>query len=415
MRFLAQMREIGHERELVGALIQAAAVWHDLDARGYRRDLQGRYELNTWLPGADVAGDPRILDVQGIVTGDEPVHVSAIADLEQLGWRALQGELLLLPVSAFGAVRWIVVIAGTVERDVEATLMLVCRAAGAAIEQLETARLREIERRLVRRMTDGREAFQGRARGVAEEYANTVGAAGARLSVRAGLGRALTLASVGDQWATSPPTVLPAGAASMAADRLTFGFGLGNEAVAVLELAASAGAPFTVEQAQLARAGGEVISVWLAGVSSSAGKALGLAEPAEPPPPPFEDEMRTELERARRLSLNGGVLVASVPGSGGIPDPHVLSVVIQVVRGELRSADLLGQLAGGDIAAVLVRTSAAGVAVAAERVRQRLDGLAREHLLPAVVVGHAVYPSGPKESPSTLVSKARKEAGLLFS
>ena len=201
----------------------------------------------------------------------------------------------------------------------------------------------------------------------------------------------------------------------MASDRMAFSVALGNDAVAVVELAAVAAAPFTVEQAQLARAGGEVIGVWLAGVSASAGKALGLAEPEGPPPPSFEDEMRTELERARRLALNGGVLVATVPGSGGVPDPRVLSVVIQMVRAELRSADLLGQLAGGDIAAVLVRTSAEGVAVAAERVRQRLDGLAREHQVPAVVVGHALYPGGPAESPATLVSKARKEAGLLFS
>jgi GGDEF domain-containing protein len=92
-----------------------------------------------------------------------------------------------------------------------------------------------------------------------------------------------------------------------------------------------------------------------------------------------------------------------------------MSVVIQVVRGELRSADLLGQLAGGDIAAVLVRTAPEGVAVAAERVRQRLDGLARERLLPPVVVGHALYPGGPAESAMALVSRARQDAGLLFS
>jgi len=415
MRFLAQMREIEHERELLSAFIQAAAVWHDLDARAYRRDLQGRYQLDTWLPGADVASDPQSLDVQGIVTGDAPVRVTAIADLEQLGWRSLQGELLLLPVCAFGAARWVVVVAGSVERDVESTLMLVCRSAAAVIEQLQTQRTREIEQRLVRRMTETREAFQGRARGVAEEYAMATGAAGARLSVRAGLGRALTLASIGEQWATAPPEILTAGAASLAADRLAFGFALGNDAVAVIELASAPGASFTVEQAELARAGGVVLSVWLSGVSGGAGKGLGVTEAAAPPPRPFEDEMRAELERARRLSLNGGVLVASVPGSGGMPDSRVLSVLIQVVRGELRSSDLLGQLAGGDIAAVLVRTSGEGVAVAAERVRQRLDALAREHLLPPVVVGHALYPGGPAESALALVSKARKKAGLFFS
>jgi GGDEF domain-containing protein len=131
--------------------------------------------------------------------------------------------------------------------------------------------------------------------------------------------------------------------------------------------------------------------------------------------PAFEQTMEGELEKAKRLSTNGGVLVASVPGAGGIPDAHVLSVVIQTVRNELRSSDLLGQLAGGDIAAVLVRTSPDGVATAASRVRQRLDALARERQVPPVVVGHALYPHGGMESPAALIARARREAGLLYS
>jgi GGDEF domain-containing protein len=85
------------------------------------------------------------------------------------------------------------------------------------------------------------------------------------------------------------------------------------------------------------------------------------------------------------------------------------------VRAELRSADLLGQLSGGEIAAVLVRTSPEGVAKAAVRVRERLDALARARQLPAVAVGHALYPAAAGESPAALVARARKEAGLVFS
>jgi hypothetical protein len=124
--------------------------------------------------------------------------------------------------------------------------------------------------------------------------------------------------------------------------------------------------------------------------------------------------MRQELDKARRLSLSGGVLVASVPGSA-VADPRVQSVVIRTVRAELRSADLMGQLPGGDIAAVLVRTDAEGVAKAAERVRGRLDALARARQLPAVVVGHALYPAGAGESHVGLLARARKEAGLVYS
>jgi GGDEF domain-containing protein len=109
------------------------------------------------------------------------------------------------------------------------------------------------------------------------------------------------------------------------------------------------------------------------------------------------------------------VLVASVPAVGGVPDAQALALVIQTVRHELRSSDLLGQLAGGDIAAVLVRTSAEGVATAASRVRQRLDALARARQVPPVVVGHALYPAGGLESSSALIARARREAGLFYS
>jgi hypothetical protein len=72
-------------------------------------------------------------------------------------------------------------------------------------------------------------------------------------------------------------------------------------------------------------------------------------------------------------------------------------------------------LAGGDIAAVLLRTSPEGVATAASRVRQRLDALARERQVPPVVVGHALYAPGALESAAALVARARREAGLLYS
>lgn len=124
--------------------------------------------------------------------------------------------------------------------------------------------------------------------------------------------------------------------------------------------------------------------------------------------------MRDELARAERLSLSGGVIVASVPGTEA-PDPHVVSTIIRTVRAELRSVDLLGQLTGGDIAAVLVRTTPEGVARAAERVRERLDALARAHELPPVVLGHVLYQGGQGGSPASLVERARQQAGLAFS
>ena len=63
---------------------------------------------------------------------------------------------------------------------------------------------------------------------------------------------------------------------------------------------------------------------------------------------------------------------------------------------------------------MLVRTTPDGVARAADRVRARLDALARAHHLPPVALGHALYPTGQAGSPASLVETARQQAGLTF-
>ena len=411
MRFVAQMRDAPGETELIDSLVQAAAVWFDLDARAYRRGLDGRDTLTVHLPGADLADDPGTVAVGDLVSRDAACRVSSLSELEQLGWRGQQTELLLLPVMAADRIRWVLAIPGSVDHETEDLLLLVCRTAGGVIERQDARRAQEIGARLGRRMSEGRESFQARVRGLVEELEAVFGASGVRLSVRAGGRRPLTLASVGGPWNGSVPPPLDAGAGVLEAGRLAFGLALGNEGVGVLEIAGRPGIPFGIHEAAVAGAAAGAVGAWLSGVSSSAGRLREVEDLAAPPP--FEREIQTELDRARRLSLKGGVLVATVPGLPS--DPGVLSAVIQVVRSELRSSDLLGQLAGGDIAAVLVRTSSDGVASAAVRVRQRLDAMARERRLPAVVVGHAMYPGAGGDSPLSLVARARREAGLTFS
>jgi hypothetical protein len=416
MRFLAHMRESASEQELVEALIQAAAVWYDLDARAYRRELNGRFVLEAWLPGADMTNAPHELDVLPLLSADGPTHISAIAELEQLGWQSEQGELLLLPIVSGDQVRRLIAVTGVIEREIESTLILVCRSAGTVLDQLEAHRAQEIEARLAARMTAMRGNFQACVRAVIGEYVAVMDAAGARVVVRRQMERPVTLYSTGGEaWATEPIPSIDPGAAEFHMDRMVFGFGLGNEATAVIELLASPDRPFSLGRARTARVGAEVLRTWLSGLS--VGASQRGADPRvqqAPASPPFEEAMKEELSRATRLSLSGGVLVASVPGAK-IPDPRVMSVIIQTVRGELRSSDLLGQLSTGEIAAVLVRTSAEGVAIAAVRVRQRLDALARQRRVPPVVVGHALYPAGVGGSPVALVARARREAGLLFS
>ncbi len=415
MRFLGQMPGSADERALVLSIIQAAAVWYDLDARVYRRELNGRFTMEAWLPGADLANDPREIDVDAVLVLEGPARISSMIELEQYGWQSVQGEELLFPIVVEGMVRRVVAVAGPVDRDVESTLMLMCRSAGAVLDQLAARRGREVHDRLAKRIATATAVFRTSVRGIVLEYLAAVDAAAARVTMMKGTQPPVTLvASGGEMWAGEVVPELGPGGAEVGTRRLAFGFALGNGARGVVELLAAPARPFTIERAHAASVGADVLGVWLAGVSLGALQTSAEGLQPAPEAAPFEESMRGELARAKRLSLNGGVLVASVPGSA-VPDPRVMSIVIRTVRAELRSADLMGQLPGGDIAAVLVRTNSDGVARAAERLRVRLDALAQARQLPAVVVGHAQYPAGAGESPAALVERARKEAGLVFS
>lgn len=415
MRFLGHMRGSADERELVLSLIQAGAVWYDLDARVYRRELNGRFSLEAWLPGADVTNDPREIDVDAVLTPDAPTHISSINELEQHGWQSVQGEVLLVPVAAASLVRRVLVVAGPVEREVEATMMVVCRSAGAVLDQLAERRGHAVRERLARPVTTATSAFGPSVRAVVDEYLAAVDAAAARVVMtRPGQPAVRLYATGGEAWAGDEMPQPSPGAIELSPRRIAIGFALRKGAAGAVELLAPLARPFTVERAEAAVVGADVIAVWLAGISLGAAHAPAGDLPSVPEATPFDQTMRRELDKAGRLSLRGGVVVASVPGAA-VPDPRVMSIVIRTVRDELRSADLLGQLPGGEITAVLVRTGPEGVAKAAERIRLRLDGLARARQLPAAVVGHVVYPGGTGESPAALVERARKDAGLVFS
>ena len=414
MRFLAHLRQSADERELMVSVIQAAAIWYDLDARVYRRELNGRFSLEAWLPGADVTHDPQELDIGAVLAPDLPTRISSINELEQFGWQSIQGEVLLLPIVAESSVNRFLVVGGQVEGDVEAMLLVVCQSAGAVLEQLGERRGRDVRARLVRRSGAMEGSFQSCVRIIAGEYLAAVDAAAVRVAVTRPGQPTVTVYSTGEAGlSTGAMPALAPGQTDASAARIALGFSLGQGASGVVEFLTSLDRPFTAEHLQAAQAGLDVMSVWLAGFSVGCTKTASGRPADVSAVPPFEDAMREELVRARRLSLSGGVLVASVPGAEG-PDPRVLSIVIRTVRAELRSVDLLGQLTGGDVAAVLVRTNPDGVARAADRVRARLDALARTHELPPVVLGHALYPAGQAGTPSSLLAKARQQGGLMF-
>ena len=403
MRFLSQLQDIAGERDLVQALIQAAAVWFDLDARAYRRHLSGRFVAAMWLPGAEVDGFPRNLELTTVLSGNAPTRVSSMADLEQLGWHSFQHEVLVVPLARAREADWLLVVAGPVDGEAETTLTVAARTAGAVLEQLQDGQAHEVASRVARRLADGRGAVPVLAQSALEELLAGVGATQGRLVVKSSdSGQPMTLALVGPSLEGFDLGELVPGLRRATALCLDLALRLTGGGVVGIRLEAPGSTPFGTMQARAAEAAAATIATWLGGVAA----ATGLRPDASPAPQ--DEALSAEMDRVRRLSLKGGVLVASF-GSESRPAGELVSSVIDAMREELRSSDMLAQLSGGEIAALLVRSSADGVVSAAWRVRKRLERLTRERQAPPVALGHTLYPSEGADSLGALVARAKQK------
>jgi hypothetical protein len=426
MRFLSQMHGIATEADLIQAMIQAAAVWYDLDARAYRRDLAGRDVLEMWLPGAELEGDPKELTSGALVTADRVTRVNSLADFEQLGWHNAQREVMLLPIAPNGQITWLLAVPGAIDADVEATLALVCRTGASVLEQLSARRAREVCDRLIGCLAgaDGQypREVEPVAQAVLSELLSATGAVRGSLAIRRRLtDNPVVLAALGDHGPGGPRVDQEAGQPVLSPGRLAMALGLGGGADALMDLGASAARPFGVADAAVAGAGASVVGAWLAGVAVALEKAPVSERPEESSAPPFERRVGEELGRAKRMRLKGGVVVVRVvtrgeggqAAAGAVPaDVWAQSLLIQALRAELRSSDLLGQLCTGELAALLVRANADGVASAEKRLKLRIDRLSREHRLPRVAVGTALYPPAEGETSGMLFSRARGAAAV---
>jgi len=407
MRFLTQMHGIGAEADLIQAVIQAAAVWYDLDVRAYRRDLRSVDRLDTWLPGADLDADPRELTTGALVSPDQAARISSMADFEQLGWHNAQREVALFPISPGGAVRWLLVVPGAVDPDTEATLMLVCRTAASVLEQLAARKARELTEQLAAALAQANGSVAPVADALLAEFMAATGAVRGALAIRRERAdKPDVLAVRGDVGRGEPRFDIAPGQEALLPERLALALSLGGGADALIDLGAGPTAQFGIAAASLAEAGAAVVRAWLAGVALAERRAPVSERPEASSGRPFETALGEEAGRARRLKLRGGVLVVGIEAG----DLQARTALLRTLRADIRSTDLLGQLATGEFAALLVRANDAGVAAAEKRLRERVGLLVRQRRLPVVTMGAAPYPPADGETPGMLLNRARTTA-----
>ena len=401
LRFLRYLLDSANEADLTQALVQAAAIWFDVDARVYRRDLSGDFVLTNWLPGADPDSLSRRLDALSVGTDREVRRVPAINEPGTLPHSA--GEVVVVPLAGPSSLDWVLTLSGAVAHEAESVFPVVARVVGVQLDALHARAMSEARLRfetIVRQsgFTAERLALQL----VGELVRSTKADAATLTLVREGASR--RIASFGPQ--AEEPESVSDDTWSMRADRFICALPLAPNQRAVLELRPAAGAVLGKDAADITTVFARVLQTWLVGATSS------FVDPTEIPEGErrdagaglFEKRIEEELERAKRFDLHLSLVLVDVTA----PSPAVAQIV-DALRRELRGSDLLGTTSGRQVAALLTHTDDRGLDNVVARVRRRLADAADRLNIADVRVGQAAF-SPDCRTAAALLSRAVREA-----
>lgn len=411
LRFLAQLGATGTERDMMSAVIQAATVWFDADCRIYTRQPDESYALAAVLPGVERRTAGVRLEKARVERLVASRRFASGGDLEDLGLSGRREEVLVLPVGEMASPEWLLILAGTIDQDLDLTFAAIARVLAGNLLARETARTGAWRQRLAESAAAGRGAPERTVLTMLEALAAEVGATAARVTLVSGESER-ALAALGEPHA--------AGEADAAA-ALPEGDGTYTASVPVgtdehVRLTITSSRPRR-EVAQQAASWMEALQPWLREASVGLADRTSLFEEAARTPSfvdlsavdvsSFERRIQEEIERAKRFNLGLG-LVLIAPGPGAAAGP-ALEPLLPTVRSELRASDLIGRIRGGVVAVLLVHAEPAGAESVITRIRHRLGELPAGIRVATLELGRAIF-SPQCASADDLIAEAQRQA-----
>ena len=396
LRFLDFIIDSSDERAVTQALVQAAAIWYDVDARVFRRSLKGDFVLHAWLPGST----PGFQVLQPDILGTD-------GDLRRLesDWAIGQDgsghEALVVPLRGVGVVDWVLLLIGRVPREADAVLRLIARVAQMQLVAIATRHSQSARGRFEMLVLQPTKTPERVAMQIVAELAQMMRAAGASLTLVRDT-QAYRIAVVG-----SLETSAPAGPNETSdARRYTRELPLGSEHVAVLELSAASGNGFSPEDVAIADACATVLGPWLSGSLPLFGGPV--PELPASPTPVFSSRIQEELERAHRFDLRLSLVLLEATAS-----PAAIGQLEEALRRELRGSDVTGTMSARQLAAVLTHTDGLGLESVVRRLKQRLADAAERLNVSDLKLGQAAS-SPDVQSADALLNLALRQAEPLI-
>ncbi len=391
LRFLGQLVRIQSEGDLARAVVHAAAVWFDIDARLYRRDLSGTYVLHTTLPGVV---DPQGTRIDPALLGGAARAVSVAVGPDAVDLRWATPEALLVPILVNGAAEWVLALGGVLPPEAQLVFEIVGQTVGSHLSRMDVSSRSAVRRRFraVLNRPDGPRELV--ALDALRQLIEETGAASGLLTLF-DQGGSRRLAAVGGLQPIAAPPDQPV----FDAEQFVVSIPLARERSAVLQLAA---APERTLDAGAAAAATEAVPLLQAFLAGALNPESPLMVDLDMPSG-FVARIGEELARAKRFDLGLSMLLVDVEPHA--VDTRVVGEVLAGVRGELRGSDILGLVDRRRIAALLVHTDVDGGSAVVHRVRRRLGRFLKAGGVSELRLGRAVL-SGECKTASELLSLA---------
>jgi hypothetical protein len=402
LRFLRHLVETDAEAELGHAIVQAAAVWFDVDARIFQRDLGGDFVLHTALPGVHVDEAAKRLSPHWFADAAEAVRLGPIPEW---GQGAGGSEVVLVPLSVTGNPDWVLALIGTFPADAESLFGVLGRIAGSQLETIRSRRRDRTREHFQSLVEQGGAVPELLAVRFVRELADVTGAACASLVLHRD-GHERRLVSMGTSGDTPARPRDLSGGWRFAPAEFVCTLPLGEGPFAALELRPAQGRSFAPDAELVTRVATRVLQVWLAGAEPFLHDVT--RESVRPVVSEFVRRIEEELDRAKRFDLRLSLVLVEIPGpASGVQDAAAL--MQDAVRQELRGSDVLGRMNGDRVAALLTHTDSSGSYQAVGRLRRRLGEAASRLKLAGVTVGHAAF-SPECRTAEALLSQAARDA-----
>src|SRR5262245_54561930 len=192
LRFVQHVLHATNETAVADALIHAAAVWYDVDARIYRRNLSGEFELYTCLPAVQPGARTLALPVED-GSLDLVRHYQSSVEGSALG---SSQDTVVVPLSGDDRVDWLLVLCGVVPLEADSVLQLVARASGIQLTSCRARRNSEARRQFESILGEPTRAPELSVMRTVQALAQLLNAAAASLTLVRG-GQARRIAVVG--------------------------------------------------------------------------------------------------------------------------------------------------------------------------------------------------------------------------